>query len=88
MADKFLFLTSKQWDFMELSSASIVLLTAIREAADVVEAKRYWWPFQEQKASQLFPTWSRKRYLDHPKHYQYCIRCFLDYEVYLPTIQG
>tara|TARA_Y100000114_G_C11703318_1_gene299603 strand:- start:494 stop:841 length:348 start_codon:yes stop_codon:yes gene_type:complete len=36
MADKFLFLTKTQWDFIELSSASIVFLTAFREAADVI----------------------------------------------------
>jgi len=36
MSDKFLFLSSKQWDVLELSSASIVLLSAIREAADTV----------------------------------------------------
>lgn len=39
MADKFLFLTKTQWDFIELSSATIVLLTAIREAADTVGRK-------------------------------------------------
>ena len=36
MNDKFLFLSSKQWDVLELGSASIVLLSAIREAADTV----------------------------------------------------
>ena len=36
MSDKFLFLSSKQWDVLELGSASIVLLSAIREAADTV----------------------------------------------------
>lgn len=39
MADKFLFLTKRQWDFIELSSASIVFLTAVREAADVIGRK-------------------------------------------------
>lgn len=49
MADKFLFLTSKQWDFMELSSASIVLLTAIREAADVVGRRGIGGRFKSRK---------------------------------------
>ena len=39
MADKLLFLTKNQWDFIELSSAAIVLLTAVREAADTVGRK-------------------------------------------------
>jgi len=37
MTDKrFLMLTPKQWDVLELGSASIVLMSAIREAADTV----------------------------------------------------
>ena len=36
---KFLMLTPKQWDVLELSSAGLVLMSAIREAADTVGRK-------------------------------------------------
>lgn len=49
MADKFLFLTKRQWDFIELSSASIVFLTALREATDVIGRRGLAGKFKSKK---------------------------------------
>lgn len=50
MTDKrFLLLTPKQWDVLELSSAGIVLLSAIREAADTVGRKGIAGRFKNKK---------------------------------------
>lgn len=47
--ERFLLLTSKQWDVLELSSAGIVLMTAIREAADTVGRKGLAGHFKNKK---------------------------------------